>query len=79
MIRAYFRHRRDNADRRVLEAIRQGAGCGFGICEATGLGPGRVYPALERLESAGRIRGRWEEDPGDRPRRRLYSVVEPPR
>lgn len=49
---------------------------GFKICEHAGLGPGTVYPILDRLESAGWISGFWEFDPpADRPRRRLYEIT----
>ncbi|MFI6513587.1 PadR family transcriptional regulator [Streptosporangium sp. NPDC050855] len=48
---------------------------GYRICEETGLGPGTVYPILERLEKAGYVDGYWEAvTPTDRPRRRLYVV-----
>ena len=36
---------------------------------ATGLTSGTVYPALDRLESAGYLRSKWEAD-GGRARRR---------
>ena len=49
---------------------------GLRICEATGHGPGTVYPALDRLMKAGWIEDRWENpEPTDRPRRRFYSVT----
>jgi DNA-binding MarR family transcriptional regulator len=49
---------------------------GFKICEQTGLGPGTVYPILDRLEAARWISGLWEADqPADRPRRRLYEMT----
>ncbi|MEV7908440.1 PadR family transcriptional regulator, partial [Streptomyces anulatus] len=48
---------------------------GYRITEETDLGPGTVYPLLERLEKAGWITGSWEAGiPEDRPRRRLYSL-----
>lgn len=48
---------------------------GYRICEESGLGPGTVYPILERLEEARWIIGTWEADvPPDRPRRRTYQV-----
>jgi len=50
---------------------------GLRICQLTGLGPGTVYPILERLERAGWVVGTMEEDakPPGRPRRRLYQVT----
>lgn len=49
---------------------------GYRIIEQTGLGPGTVYPILERLEQAGWITGEWETtEPNDRPRRRLYTMT----
>lgn len=48
---------------------------GYRITEETGLGPGTVYPLLERLEKAGWIIGSWETGlPEDRPRRRFYTL-----
>lgn len=48
---------------------------GLRICEATGHGPGTVYPALDRLMKAGWIVDHWEEPaPADRPRRRFYTI-----
>jgi DNA-binding PadR family transcriptional regulator len=74
---AWFRRRRENAEARVLAAIREaeGGAYGFDICRATGLRAGRVYPALYELERTGRITSCWEPDPGDRPARRLYSAA----
>jgi len=49
---------------------------GYRICEIARLGSGTVYPILERLEEAGWIEGAWEIDqPGDRPRRRFYTLT----
>jgi PadR family transcriptional regulator len=65
----------------VLNVLVACAGCdepvwGFKICESAGLGPGTVYPVLDRLESAGWITGFWEADPPpNRPRRRLYELT----
>ncbi|MFC7380913.1 helix-turn-helix transcriptional regulator [Sphaerisporangium rhizosphaerae] len=48
---------------------------GFRITELTGMGPGTVYPTLERLERAGWITGTWQsEQPDDWPQRRFYSM-----
>ena len=74
---AWFRRRREDAEARVLAAIREanGEAYGFGIYRATGLSIGRVETALDGLERSGRIVARREPDPGDRPPRRLYSVA----
>ena len=49
---------------------------GFKICDHAGLGPGTVYPILDRLETARWISGYWEAgQPTDRPRRRLYEMT----
>ncbi|MFB9660096.1 PadR family transcriptional regulator [Glycomyces mayteni] len=49
---------------------------GYRLCEITGLGPGTVYPILERLETAGWVAGTWEHPkPDDRPARRTYTVT----
>jgi DNA-binding PadR family transcriptional regulator len=49
---------------------------GLRICEQTGHGTGTVYPALTRLLQAGMIIDRLEEPtPGDRPRRRYYTIT----
>jgi PadR family transcriptional regulator, regulatory protein PadR len=49
---------------------------GFKICEQAGLGPGTVYPILDRLQTARWISGYWEADqPAGRPRRRLYEMT----
>lgn len=65
----------------LLDALVAAAECGepvwgFKICEQTGLGPGTVYPILDRLERARWVSGFWETDPpADRPRRRLYEMT----
>ena len=65
----------------VLNVLMTCAGCdesvwGFKICDQAGLGPGTVYPILDRLETAGWISGFWEADPPPgRPRRRLYEMT----
>lgn len=50
---------------------------GLVVIKATGRKPGTVYPIFERLESAGWVESRWEEDsarPG--PRRRYYRLTD---
>lgn len=69
----------------VLSTLRRGEAHGFDILrrlEAAGSGAlklkeGSLYPALYRLESAGLIRGKWEDDSVVRrgPRRRIYQLT----
>jgi DNA-binding PadR family transcriptional regulator len=60
----------------VKTAASSESAWGFKICERAGLGPGTVYPILDRLEAATWISGFWETDaPADRPRRRLYEMT----
>jgi PadR family transcriptional regulator PadR len=63
----------------VLTALVQhGEPCwGLAVIKASGRPAGSVYPILERLEKAGWISSKWEEDatrPG--PRRRYYELTE---
>ena len=49
---------------------------GLRIIKATGRTPGTVYPILDRLEHAGWVTSRWDDDdtrPG--PRRRFYCLT----
>jgi PadR family transcriptional regulator, regulatory protein PadR len=49
---------------------------GLRLCEATGYGTGTIYPALDRLMTAGWITDHWEDPPpADRPRRRFYEIT----
>jgi PadR family transcriptional regulator PadR len=60
----------------IMSAPQDDPTWGLRICEATGHGPGTVYPALDRLMKAGWIEDRWEDPvPADRPRRRFYAVT----
>lgn len=60
----------------VMNAPTDDPTWGLRICEATGHGPGSVYPCLERLLKAGWLEDHWEEPPpGDRPRRRFYTIT----
>ena len=60
----------------VMSAPADDLAWGLRICEATGHGPGSVYPVLERLLKAGWIEDSWEEpQPEDRPRRRFYEIT----
>ena len=65
----------------VLNVIMAGSAAeepvwGFKICDLAGLGPGTVYPILDRLEQAQWVSAYWETDqPVDRPRRRFYDMT----
>jgi PadR family transcriptional regulator, regulatory protein PadR len=51
---------------------------GADIAKATGVGSGTLYPLLARLETAGWLKGEWENvEPSEvgRPRRRLYRLT----
>ena len=49
---------------------------GLRICEEADLGPGTVYPILERLAEVGWLTSYWEaEQPSGRPRRRYYELT----
>ncbi|GAA1277927.1 PadR family transcriptional regulator [Saccharothrix xinjiangensis] len=64
--------------RLLLDAPEQEA-YGLDVIKGTELPPGTVYPLLQRLEQAGWVTARWEEDPSDerrgRPRRRYYRLT----
>jgi PadR family transcriptional regulator PadR len=64
----------------VLEAIAQGHQYGFDVIAVTGLASGTVYPALRRLEEAGYVESRWEDQRlaqrEVRPVRKYYEVTE---
>jgi DNA-binding PadR family transcriptional regulator len=60
----------------IMSAPSDDPAWGLRICEATGHGPGTVYPALDRLMKAGWIEDHWEDPvPADRPRRRFYAIT----
>jgi DNA-binding PadR family transcriptional regulator len=64
----------------VLRSVAAGHRYGFDIMEACGLPSGTVYPALRRLEKAGLLKSRWEDEAeahGEgRPRRRTYGLTD---
>ncbi len=64
----------DRGDAHGFEILRRLKAAGNGYLE---MKEGTLYPALYRLEEAGHIEGRWEENPGGRkgPRRRVYHVT----
>lgn len=63
----------------VLRALTRGAGYGFDLMDATGLPSGTVYPLLRRLEAAGCVAARWEDEAAaladGRPARRYYEIT----
>jgi PadR family transcriptional regulator PadR len=63
----------------ILHAIADGRKFGFDIMNATGLTSGSVYPALDRLEAAGYLRSRWEDESAahaeGRPARRYFTLT----
>jgi DNA-binding PadR family transcriptional regulator len=63
----------------ILHAVASGHKFGFDIMEATGLTSGTVYPALERLESRGFLKSRWEDEGAahaeGRPARRYFTLT----
>ena len=65
--------------RALMEARSSPCGLyGLELSRETGVGPGTLYPLLERLESGGLVEGSWEAgDPGSlgRPRRRYYRLT----
>ena len=68
-------YRMSGAMRKVLAAVVDAVEppWGFSVCQSAGLGPGAVYPALEKLVNAGLILADWEFPvPDDRPRRLFY-------
>lgn len=67
----------------VLQALVQGHGYGFDIMGVTRLPSGTVYPLLRRLEAAGLVASRWEDEAAahaeGRPARRYYEATGPGR
>ena len=63
----------------ILHAVASGQQFGFDIIEATGLTSGTVYPTLERLESQGYLRSKWENEADahreGRPARRYFTLT----
>ena len=63
----------------ILHAIADGRQFGFDVMNATGLTSGTVYPALDRLESAGYLRSTWESEAvaraEGRPARRYFTLT----
>ena len=63
----------------ILQAVANGYRYGFDIMDVTGLPSGTVYPALRRMEQAGFVDSRWEDDATaqteGRPARKYYEVT----
>lgn len=63
----------------ILQALAHGYQYGFDIMDVTGLPSGTVYPALRRLEKAGVVESRWEEEAtahkDQRPARKYYKLT----
>ena len=63
----------------ILQALAHGYQYGFDIMDVTGLPSGTVYPALRRLEKAGAVESRWEDEAtahkDQRPARKYYKLT----
>lgn len=63
----------------ILQAVAHGYQYGFDIMDVTGLPSGTVYPALRRLEKAGLVDSKWEQEvtahKDQRPARKYYSLT----
>jgi DNA-binding PadR family transcriptional regulator len=71
--RRWLWKRRDEADSLILTALlRHPDQSGWPLMQATGLGSGRLYVALARLEKSRLVESRWTDCPC--PRRRLYRL-----
>ena len=63
----------------ILQAVATGSRFGFDVMDATGLTSGTVYPTLDRLESAGLLKSKWESEAAahaeGRPARRYFTLT----
>jgi len=63
----------------ILQAVASGYRYGFDIIDVSGLPGGTVYPALRRLELAGFLGSKWEDQKiaqaEQRPPRKYYEVT----
>jgi len=63
----------------ILQALAHNYRYGFDIMDVTGLPSGTVYPALRRLEQAGLVVSKWEEEDTarkqQRPARKYYELT----
>ncbi|MGO8747832.1 MAG: helix-turn-helix transcriptional regulator [Thermoguttaceae bacterium] len=64
----------ERGDAHGLEILHRLDDAGFGLLH---LKEGSLYPALYRLEDAGKVQAAWEEEPHGRrgPRRRIYRLT----
>lgn len=63
----------------ILQALAHGYQYGFDIMDVIGLPSGTVYPTLRRLEKAGLVESRWEDEAtahsDQRPARKYYKLT----
>lgn len=63
----------------ILQALAHNYRYGFDIMDVTGLPSGTVYPALRRLEQAGLVVSKWEDEKtarkDQRPARKYYELT----
>jgi DNA-binding PadR family transcriptional regulator len=63
----------------ILHAVATGSRFGFDVMDATGLTSGTVYPTLDRLETLGLLKSRWEPEADahaeGRPARRYFHLT----
>ena len=63
----------------ILHAVASGSRFGFDIMNVTGLTSGTVYPALDRLETAGYLKSTWDDAAAahaeGRPARRYFTLT----
>ena len=63
----------------ILQALAHDYRYGFDIMDVTGLPSGTVYPALRRLEKAGMVVSKWEDEnkarKEQRPARKYYQLT----
>lgn len=63
----------------ILQALAHDYRYGFDIMDVTGLPSGTVYPALRRLEQAGLVGSKWEDEDTarkeQRPARKYYELT----
>jgi PadR family transcriptional regulator, regulatory protein PadR len=64
----------------ILQALAHNYRYGFDIMDVTGLPSGTVYPALRRLEQAGLVVSKWEDEAtarkDQRPARKYYELTD---
>jgi PadR family transcriptional regulator PadR len=63
----------------ILNAVSNGYSYGFDIVDITGMPSGTIYPALRRLEDAGYLVSKWENERAahakNRPQRKYYELT----